>query len=156
MPPWNTGGQFGADPTKAGDKRTVQDLRKDLIRELKKIRIAWPELDVEVVPGGLEIRPSKPLIAPKEPGVHPPSESDILSRMSRVRLAALVVLATVLIGGGMLVFYEALSRARLVSGGIPLNSEILALLVIAPLAGILGWNIIRRLRRQLPPPLRDR
>ena len=61
--------QFGADPAKAKDKRTVQNWRMDAIRELKKIRIRWSELDVEVVPGGLVIRPSKPLIAPTGQGV---------------------------------------------------------------------------------------
>ena len=33
--------QFGADPDKAGDNRTVQDFRKDSLRELKKIKMAW-------------------------------------------------------------------------------------------------------------------
>ena len=60
--------QFGADPSKAGDKRTVDNLRTDLLRERRKLRAAWPELDTEVVPGGLVIRPSKPLIAPKGQG----------------------------------------------------------------------------------------
>ena len=88
----------------------------------------------------------------REPGAHSPSESDILGRMSRVRLAVLIVSATVLIGGGMLATFEALNRGRLVSGAIPLNFEILALLGIGSLAVSSGWNLLRGLRRQLPPP----
>ena len=38
--------QFGADPSKAGDNRTVQDFRKDSLRELKKIKLAWPESEL--------------------------------------------------------------------------------------------------------------
>ena len=36
--------QFGVDPSRANDNRTVQDFRKDCLRELKKVKIAWPEL----------------------------------------------------------------------------------------------------------------
>ena len=31
-------------PYKANDHRTVQDFRRKVLRELKKIKIAWPEL----------------------------------------------------------------------------------------------------------------
>ena len=34
--------QFGADPAKASSKVTVQKFRKDCLRELKKIKTAWP------------------------------------------------------------------------------------------------------------------
>ena len=34
--------QFGAHPDKASDKRTVQNFRSEVLRELKKIKIAWP------------------------------------------------------------------------------------------------------------------
>ena len=37
--------QFGVDPARARDKRTVQNFRADCLRELKKIKIAWPGLD---------------------------------------------------------------------------------------------------------------
>ena len=36
--------QFGSNPTKASDARTVHDFRKDCLRELKKINRAWPDL----------------------------------------------------------------------------------------------------------------
>ena len=32
--------QFGVDPSRANDNRTVQDFRKDCLRELKKIKLA--------------------------------------------------------------------------------------------------------------------
>ena len=34
--------QFGVDPAKAGDKLVVNDFRKDCLRELQKIKQAWP------------------------------------------------------------------------------------------------------------------
>ena len=34
--------QFGVDPAKASDKRTVQNFRYKILRELKKLKIAWP------------------------------------------------------------------------------------------------------------------
>ena len=36
--------QFGVDPAKASDKRTVQNFRSEVLRELKKIKLAGPEL----------------------------------------------------------------------------------------------------------------
>ena len=35
--------QFGVDPSKADDNLTVQNFRRDCLRELKKIKMAWPE-----------------------------------------------------------------------------------------------------------------
>ena len=37
--------QFGVAPDKASEKRTVQNFRSEILRELKKIKIAWPELN---------------------------------------------------------------------------------------------------------------
>ena len=37
--------QLGSHPDKHGDKVTVQAFRKKCLRELKKIKLAWPELD---------------------------------------------------------------------------------------------------------------
>ena len=56
--------QFGADPTKADDKRTVNDFRTDSLRELKKIKLAWPDLHYATAKGVLILYPSKPAIAP--------------------------------------------------------------------------------------------
>ena len=61
--------QFGADPAKASDNCTVQDFRKDCLRELKKIKIAWPNLKYRIErgrrhekSGGLVLLPSAPAI----------------------------------------------------------------------------------------------
>ena len=56
--------QFGADPDKAGDNSTVQHFRKDSLRELKKIKLAWPELNYATAKGVLILYPSTPAIAP--------------------------------------------------------------------------------------------
>ena len=56
--------QFGLYPDKAHDKRTVLDFRRNVLRELKKIKLAWPELNYSTVPGDLILLPSVPAIAP--------------------------------------------------------------------------------------------
>ena len=56
--------QFGVDPAKASEKRTVQNFRSEVLRELKKIKIAWPELNYTTAPGVLILHPSKPAIPP--------------------------------------------------------------------------------------------
>ena len=56
--------QFGADPAKAEDNRTVQAFRTDSLRELKKIKLAWPDLHYATAKGVLILSPSKPAIAP--------------------------------------------------------------------------------------------
>ena len=56
--------QFGVDPAQAGDKRTVDAFRTDCLRELKKIKLAWPELNYATAKGVLILSPSKPAIAP--------------------------------------------------------------------------------------------
>ena len=56
--------QFDADPAKAPDKRAVQDFRRKVLRELKKIKLAWPDLNYTTAPGVLILHPSTPAIAP--------------------------------------------------------------------------------------------
>ena len=56
--------QFGADPSKASDNVTVQRFRKDCLRELKKIKLAWPGLNCSLGKGVLILLPSTPTIAP--------------------------------------------------------------------------------------------
>ena len=58
--------QFGVDPAKATDKFTVRDFRADCLRELKKIKDAWPDLHYHTVTGALVLSPSPPLIAPSQ------------------------------------------------------------------------------------------
>ena len=56
--------QFGVDPSKASDKQAVKFFRRRVLRELKKIKIAWPELDYTTVPGLLILHPSTPAFPP--------------------------------------------------------------------------------------------
>ena len=56
--------QFGAHPDNASDKRTVLNFRSKVLRELKKIKMAWPELNYATAPGVLILLPSKPAVPP--------------------------------------------------------------------------------------------
>ena len=56
--------QFGAHPDKASDRVTVQAFRRKVLRELKKIKVAWPGLNYTTAPGLLILHPSTPAIAP--------------------------------------------------------------------------------------------
>ena len=56
--------QFGAHPDNAHDKKTVQNFRSKVLRELTKIKLAWPGLTYSTAPGVLILHPSIPAIAP--------------------------------------------------------------------------------------------
>ena len=56
--------QFGANPAKVTDKLIVNDFRNKCLRELKKIKVAWPDLIYSTARGVLILFPSKPAIAP--------------------------------------------------------------------------------------------
>ena len=58
--------QFGVNPDKASDKRTVLDFRRKVLRELKKIKMAWPDLNYTTAPGLLILHPSTPAITPPD------------------------------------------------------------------------------------------
>ena len=61
--------QFGANPAQAHDKETIQNFRRNVLRELKKIKLAWPDLNYTTAPGMLILLPSVPHISPiPEPG----------------------------------------------------------------------------------------
>ena len=60
--------QFGLHPTKASDKRTVLNFRRKVLRELKKIKIAWPDLNYATAAGVLILLPSTPPIVPSDQG----------------------------------------------------------------------------------------
>ena len=62
-------GQFWGTPANAGDNRTVDYFRTDCLRELKKIKIAWPGLNYVTAQGVLILLPSKSAITPKAPSV---------------------------------------------------------------------------------------
>ena len=56
--------QFGVDPAKASDKKTVQNFRGKILRELVKIKLAWPELNYATAPGVLILLPSTAVVPP--------------------------------------------------------------------------------------------
>ena len=56
--------QFGVDPANARNKNTVNAFRTDCLRELKKIKGAWPDLHYQTVTGALLLSPSPPRITP--------------------------------------------------------------------------------------------
>ena len=60
--------QFGSDPAKASDNVTVQNFRREVLRELKKIKLAWSGLNYTTAPGLLILYPSTPAIAPLNQG----------------------------------------------------------------------------------------
>ena len=59
--------QFGLYPDKASDNQTVQNFRYKILRELKKIKLAWPELNYTTAQGVLILHPSAPAIPPDLP-----------------------------------------------------------------------------------------
>ena len=58
--------QFGANPVNATNKNTVQMFRRKALRELKKIKLAWPGLNYSTALGVLILHPSNPAIPPVE------------------------------------------------------------------------------------------
>ena len=59
--------QFGVNSARA-DKSTLSNFRADLLRELGKLKEAWPDFDYGTPKGCLELRPARPLIAPSRSG----------------------------------------------------------------------------------------
>ena len=58
--------QFGADPANAGKHSIVKSFRVVCLRELKKIKRAWPDLHYQTVTGALVLMPSSPRIPPAQ------------------------------------------------------------------------------------------
>ena len=56
--------QFGSEPAKASNKQTVKNFRRKVLRELIKIKTAWPELNYSTAKGVLILSPSVPMIPP--------------------------------------------------------------------------------------------
>jgi len=61
--------QFGADPAKAKDKVTVQAFRRKVLRELKKIKGAWPGLEYEIVAGKPNKESGALVLFPSQPSI---------------------------------------------------------------------------------------
>ena len=57
--------QFGVDPDRAKDKFIVRNFRTKCLRELKKIKQAWPNLNYGLGHGTLILGPSKPSVSPR-------------------------------------------------------------------------------------------
>ena len=57
--------QFGVNPAKATDRITVDNFRRKVLRELFKIKEAWPDLNYKTVRGALVLSASKPAVAPR-------------------------------------------------------------------------------------------
>ena len=58
--------QFGVNPARATDQGTVDNFRRDCLRELQKIKRSWPDLHYRTVTGALLLSPSPPRIAPSQ------------------------------------------------------------------------------------------
>ena len=56
--------QFGPHLDRAKDNHTVQKFRLKVLRELSKIKLAWPKLNYTTAPGFLILHPSTPTIPP--------------------------------------------------------------------------------------------
>lgn len=56
--------QLGADPARANEKDVVNNFRTKCLRELKKIQLAWPDLQYTTRWGRLLLMPSKPKVPP--------------------------------------------------------------------------------------------
>ena len=56
--------QFGTNPANASDKFIVRNFRQNVLRELKKIKLAWPGLNYATAKGVLIILPSASSILP--------------------------------------------------------------------------------------------
>ena len=60
--------QFGLHPDNAHNKKTIQNFRVQALRELKKIKLAWKDLNYTTAPGVLILLPSTPTITPLNQG----------------------------------------------------------------------------------------
>ena len=71
--------QFGTDPANISNKFIVRNFRQNVLRELKKIKLAWPDLNYTTALGVLILLPSTPSIPPgqqlslaeRTPKIHP-------------------------------------------------------------------------------------
>ena len=61
---WQVYRQFGPNPNSTATHDAVQNFRRRILRELKKIKLAWPDLNYATAPGLLILHPSTPAIAP--------------------------------------------------------------------------------------------
>ena len=55
----------------AADPNTVHNFRTKCLRELKKIKLAWPNLHYQTVKGALVLMPTHPAVAPASRRITP-------------------------------------------------------------------------------------
>ena len=60
--------QFGPNLNSTATHDAIQNFRRRILRELKKIKLAWPELNYSTALGLLILHPSTPTIAPLNQG----------------------------------------------------------------------------------------
>ena len=58
--------QFGPNPNNAATHDAVQNFRRRVLRELKKIKLAWKDLNYSTAKGVLILHPSTPAIPPSD------------------------------------------------------------------------------------------
>ena len=63
--------QFGVEPKRASDKRTVDYFRADCLRELTKIQAAWPGLEYQIERGRRHERTGAMILLPSTPRIPP-------------------------------------------------------------------------------------
>ena len=63
--------QFGVEPDRASDKRTVDYFRADCLRELTKIKAAWPNLGYRIERGRRHERTGALILLPSIPRIPP-------------------------------------------------------------------------------------
>ena len=63
--------QFGVEPARSNDKRTVDNFRTDCLRELKKIKTAWPDLEYRIERGRRHEKTGALLLLPSTPQIPP-------------------------------------------------------------------------------------
>ena len=61
--------QFGVDPSRADDNVTVQKFRKDCLRELTKIKAAWPGLQCRIERGRRHEKTGALVLLPSAPAI---------------------------------------------------------------------------------------
>ena len=74
--------QFGLNPAKV-TTRTVDNFRTDVLRELGKLKEAWPALDYRLPRGRLELHPTPSLIPPQRLGAAPVRSGDTAHKTLR-------------------------------------------------------------------------
>ena len=63
--------QFGVEPDRSSDRVTVDNFRKDCLRELKKIKAAWPNLEYRIERGRRHEKTGALVLLPSTPQIRP-------------------------------------------------------------------------------------